>query len=106
MPGRVESLILIEPCDDGRRGYRRGCGADLTADLRALAAAAPNLVVAISAAPDRRGTTFSWRCRDAEMFIGAATSAGLEVRQFEVSDPNVVAEGEAIPAGIAAAIGR
>ncbi len=66
----------------------------------------PDVPIAVSIPPARAGSVFKWAADESQRFVSLATDAGLDVRTFEVSDPNVVAEGEAIPAGVAAVVGQ
>lgn len=109
MPGKVGSLILIAP--DLKSPYvpareRTSRAWDVERAFESLASARPGLVVAIGEPPVRAQSSFAWRDEKAERVAAAANAAGLTVRRFTVSDPNIVAESLAIPAGIGVALGQ
>lgn len=101
-PERIASLILLAPrFSDGTRYY--GDYVDhAEAIVRNLTKWLPDVPIAVSLPPAREGSPFAWAASEIERFIDLAVDARLDVRPFEVSDPNIVADGEAIPAGIAA----
>ncbi len=106
VPERVASLILVAPrFSEGTRYY--GDYVDhVEANIRHLSAQLPDVPIAVSLPPARQASPFAWTDSESQRFIDLAIEAGLDVRRFAISDPNIVAEGEAIPAGIAAVMGR
>ena len=111
VPERVASLILVASQFSGSRlskGDRPDFDdADHMEDYVArLTEGLPDVAIAVSIPPARAGSVFDWAADESQRFVSLATAAGLDVRTFEVSDPNVVAEGEAIPAGVAAVVGQ
>lgn len=106
VPERVASLIFVAPqLSDGSPGHD-GYVDHAEAIVKDLADRVPNVPIAVSLPPAREGSPFAWTDSESERFIDLAIEAGLDVRTFGVSDPNIVAQGEAIPAGIAAILGR
>lgn len=106
VPERVASLIFVAPkFSDGWPGHY-GYVDRAEAYVRHLADRVPNVPIAVGLPPERGESEFSWKATDSTRFVDLATQAGLDVRTFEVSDPNIVAQGEAIPAGISAVMGR
>lgn len=105
VPDRVASLIFVAPkFSDGWSGYYDYVD-HAEANVRSLAKRLPHAPIAVGLPPARDGSSFSWTASESDRFIDLASDAGLDVRTFEVSDPNIVAQGEAIPAGIAAVMG-
>lgn len=106
VPERIASLIFVAPrFSEGTRYY--GDRVDhAEANIRHLATRLPDIPIAVSLPPARQDSPFAWTDSESERFIDLAIEAGLDVRTFEVSDPNIVAQGEAIPVGIAAVMGR
>lgn len=105
VPHRVNSLIFVAPkFSDGCPGHY-GYADHTEANVSHLADQVPNVPIVVGLPPSRGGSHFAWTASESERVIDLATDAGLDVRTFEVSDPNIVAQGEAIPAGIGAAMG-
>lgn len=102
----VKSIILIDPVPAIASQDPSETEWDVERAFEDLAKEAPTMVIAIGNEPDRGQSRFAWHSSDSERFAKAARDAGLDVRRFEVTDPNMVAQGEAIPAGIASALGE
>lgn len=115
---QARSVILLDPSIDGVRAplrtvsYGAPGGAparvverhwSIGAAFREVAAARPRLAVALGV-PPRRGGDFAWQYYHGAEARAAAVESGLPVVGFEVTDGNVVAAGEAIGAGVGAAI--
>ena len=65
----------------------------------------PQVPIAVGLPTTRDGSVFTWSDERAARFVELAGAAGLDVRPFEVSDPNIVAHGGAIASGIDAVLG-
>ncbi len=105
VPDRVASLTFVAPrFAEGWPGSHSYVDFTET-NVMALAQRLPNTPIAVGIPPVRGASPFAWASDETDRFVMLATIAGLDLRTFNVSDPNIVAQGEAIPCGISVTMG-